>query len=334
MIKLFITSTLGKFGYRLIRESTYKSLLPLSSTADKSVEFRSEPEKIEAPDSSEFVIDFEKYARLLKYYIEHPVNQIQGSGWRFVADPILTQGDISVGNFRGDNDYVWQSRQFSKDQILLSYVYVALNDNHGILTKFSEDGAFGAEVTPFMGRNWTRDLSDSVLEISFLLDELGYDFLNQARILDIGAGYGRLAIRMTDFFPNSQLFCTDGIAFSSIISEAYIRYRKAQDRVKVLTLEEIDHTIRSYDLAINIHSFSEMDLTAVEWWLSYAALSEIKYLFIVPNPEGLELNDGTSLLPLFGKYNYKVIKKRKKYNNEYMAENAPYSSTYYLLARA
>ena len=65
------------------------------------------------------------------------------------------------------------------------------------------------------------------------------------RILDIGAGYGRLAHRMVSAFPNIQTyFCTDAVAISTFISEYYIRFRKLENNTKIIPLDDIESTLK------------------------------------------------------------------------------------------
>jgi len=275
-------------------------------------------------------LDSTKFADLWLYYVNHPVNSIQGAGWQHTKSISLTQGDISAINFRADNDYVWQNRNFNKDEILLSYIYSLTTDVYGLSNRLLEDGSFGVESIFFLGKMWSRDLSDSILEITYLAEQLGLDFLRSARILAVGAAYGRLPLRLRSKFPDAQISCTDGIAFSSMISEAYIRHLGADDRIRVLTLPEIDEQSAQYDLAINIHSFSEMSLESVEWWIKYLVRSNVKFLFIVPNRNGPALNNGQSLLPILNENGFRLVNERNKYSVPAVAQHVPYPSTYYL----
>jgi 2-polyprenyl-3-methyl-5-hydroxy-6-metoxy-1,4-benzoquinol methylase len=64
-----------------------------------------------------------------------------------------------------------------------------------------EDDDFGAEVFDFHGKVVSRDLLDSIIEINFLDRHLGFSSRRAVNVLDIGAGYGRLAHRMATAFP-------------------------------------------------------------------------------------------------------------------------------------
>jgi len=60
-------------------------------------------------------------------------------------------------------------------------------------------------------------------------------------------------------------------------------------RAVVVPLYEIDTTppVGAVDLAINIHSFSEMSYAAVEAWILWLAKLEVAQLFLIPNQADL-----------------------------------------------
>ena len=72
----------------------------------------------------------------------------------------------------------------------------------------------GVNLHDIDGMLVSRDLLDSINELTFLDDELGIAQRNMT-ILDIGAGYGRLAHRATTAFENLTYLCTDAIPLSS-----------------------------------------------------------------------------------------------------------------------
>ncbi len=327
-IKNLLLGTLAILGYKIVpvgvRQQTTTHVIPESTNASKS-------------DSlfNEGVLRFniEKYSALSKYYLNHPSNSVQGAGWKQDESFNLIQGDINLEKFRGDNDYIWQTRGFNPDSILLSYIYVELFDKHKLLNIINEDGSFGVETTEFLSRKWSRDLADSTLEISYLIDCLGSEYLAKARILDIGAGYGRLALRLHQIFPEASLSCTDGILFSSMLCEAYTKEMSKSGTIRVLTLKDLDLNTDQFDIAMNIHSFPEMSSESVAWWLSMLNAKNVTYLFIVPNGKEVTLNDGTDLIPLFNHYNYFVVDQRDKYEIPFVDENTPYNSRYFLFKR-
>jgi hypothetical protein len=49
-----------------------------------------------------------------------------------------------------------------------------------------------------------------------------------------------------------------------------LRYRKAIGNTEVVALDEIERSLatKKIDIAVNIHSFPECRLKAIEWWVS------------------------------------------------------------------
>ena len=88
-------------------------------------------------------------------------------------------------------------------------------------------------------------------------------------MIDVGAGYGRLAHRLATVLPDAEVYCTDGIAVSTAICDADIRYRGLADRVTVVPLTRLDSIPTPIRVASNVRSFSEMSYEAVAWWLDW-----------------------------------------------------------------
>jgi hypothetical protein len=201
------------------------------------------------------------------------------------------RGAIELQYFRGDNAYAWQYRgERNIEVVALKYLLVAYYiqkiDRLGLLPLLREDPLFGVYTFDFNGQTVSRDLLDSIVEIYFLERNLGISNASGIRILDIGAGYGRLAHRIAKALPNlGQFYCTDAVAVSTFISEYYLHFRQVDDKVTVIPLNEIEKTLQENEinLAVNMHSFSECTLEAITWWINLLAKNRVKYLFIVPN---------------------------------------------------
>jgi hypothetical protein len=228
-------------------------------------------------------------------------------------------------NFRGNNMWVHQlgSHELNERAYLLTTYYVLANDRLGLMQKLSEDGAFGAIAFEIAGRRVSRDLLDSILEIYFLDRHLRLASRNDISILDIGAGYGRLAHRMMAAFPALPTYrCTDVIAESSFVCEHYLRSRGHEDRFEVVPATEIDKVLTSnnIELAINIHSFSECTLRAVGWWIDQLTAHGVKHLMVVPNAGNhcgqlLRNNVGEDMLPVIERRGYRLIIRENKYSD-------------------
>jgi len=91
----------------------------------------------------------------------------------------------------------------------------------------------------------------------------------------------------------------------------------------VVPLDEVQQALegRKIDLAINIHSFSEMPATAVTWWLDLIRDLKIPRLFIVPNvhdslttrESAHDETGGLDVEPLLSARNYKFASREPKY---------------------
>jgi hypothetical protein len=194
--------------------------------------------------------------------------------------------------FRGDNLYLWQ---YTRSPILNRYryfiyaCYVRSIDSHGLLDMLHEDGAFGCFTFDFDGMpTVSRDLLDSVNEITFLGEHAGLFSGPALQVLDIGAGYGRLAHRLVESSERvSRYWCVDAIARSTFLCEYYLRYRGISDRASVLQLPDVLSAIEpgSVDLAVNVHSFSEMPQRAVAAWIAWISRLKVPTLFVVPNEQ-------------------------------------------------
>jgi Methyltransferase small domain len=260
-------------------------------------------------------------------YQLHPLAQLGG-----VWDPTYTT-ELPLTNFRGDNHFIWQRRMYAEPHYLATILYAKSHDHHGVLELIDEDGSFGAEVLEFEGRLYSRDLLDSVNEINFLLDHLPMRDLHPLRIVDVGAGYGRLAHRLATVAVESEIYCVDGIAVSTAICDAYIRFRELASRVKVVPLTSLESIRKPVSLATNVHSFSEMSYEAVEWWLDWLVDAGVQFLFIVPNGPELLLNNGRSFDDLLEARGFTLWKTRHKYDDPLMDRYGLYPGVYHLFRR-
>jgi SAM-dependent methyltransferase len=121
-----------------------------------------------------------------------------------------------------------------------------------------------------------------------ICDFLGINSFDELRLLDVGAGYGRLAQRIVEAFPGvKEIVCTDAIPESTFLSEFYLKFREVESKTVVIPLDQIQDEMRKragqIDVAVNIHSFSECTLASIRWWLDLLRSAEIPRLFIVPN---------------------------------------------------
>jgi FkbM family methyltransferase len=210
--------------------------------------------------------------------------------------------NLEMAYFRGDNVYVWHYAEHPRAMAMVLFVYMRYLESRGgaeLLARMPEDGAFGCWTVEVAGRGKvSRDRLDSVSEVLFLERQLGLLGKRDLRVLDIGAGYGRLAYRMAQVHDSlADYCCVDAIPESTFLCEYYLQFRGIAPPARVVPLGGVDRLEPgSFDLAVNIHSFSEMRLAAIEWWLSQLARLRVPHLFVVPNEaEGIashEPDDG------------------------------------------
>jgi hypothetical protein len=228
-------------------------------------------------------------------------------------------------HFRGADIYVWQSGGLNYGQMAhaLSYFYLLSRDHLGLMKHLEEDDAFAVRQFEVDGRRVSRDLLDSILEINLLDSELGLSARSRFNVLDIGAGYGRLAHRMAQALPNLEThYCTDAVPESTFLCGHYLRYRNLENKTRVVPLDEIEKTLSStqIDVAVNIHSFSECSLEAIEWWVELLASNRIPWLVVCPNAKFdggrfLGVEDGRDFKTSIEKQGYQWIKMIPKYDD-------------------
>jgi len=248
--------------------------------------------------------------------------------------------DSDLPTFRGDNAYVWQTRgrNMNPPGYALSAYYARTHDAHALFARLEEDGAFGAYTLEAAGRRVSRDLLDSLCELDFLARHCALFERAAFRVVDIGAGYGRLAHRMLAACPHvSAYLLTDAVPVSSFIAEYYVRHRALGLRAEVVPLDAIEARLAAggIDLALNVHSFSECTLAAIEWWVQLLVGAGVRHLFVVPN----NLTPGTpSLLngrrddfaPLLARAGYRCVVVEPKYRDPLVQQYGVNPAWYHL----
>lgn len=308
-----IDHLLLRHGYRLVClkpgeeryfRASHDARVPLPAGADQEL----------SPDNPR-LIDLQRRYRALRL----PVCAHSQWTQRFVSR------SVDLRYFRGDNAYVWQLREAGFDAELRFYLsteYVEQHDPRGLLQTLGEDGQFGCWTFGFHNRPAiSRDLLESILEIYFLERHLGVCSSAGSQVLDIGAGYGRLAHRLLQAAPISAYYCVDAIAESTFVCEYYLRHRGCLDRARVVALDRVDADLpRTLDLAINVHSFSEMPVAAIDWWLRLISERGVRHLMIVPNDGDrfLSMEEGRvrrDFLPLLGNYGFALKAEEPLYGD-------------------
>lgn len=228
---------------------------------------------------------------------------------------------VDLDTFRGQTMFVWQYEErplLTEYKFFVYLAYLESMDHAGLLESIVEDGAFGAPQYTFPGRPpVSRDSLDSVNEILFLDREMDILSRNGLRVLDIGAGYGRLAHRMSQAVVGlTDYTCVDAIPESTLSCELYLSHRGVLPPCRVVELPDAEESVKSssFDLAVNVHSFSEMSAASAAFWIELAGDAGIGTFFVVPNHPTALLSheaDGSTidLVPIFESAGYHLDKR-------------------------
>jgi hypothetical protein len=130
----------------------------------------------------------------------------------------------------------------------------------------------------------TRQWLDSNTELWFLNKHglLGHS------VLDIGAGYGRLAVSAAPYVK--QYWCTDGVPVSRKACQMHVDSYVHSGNVHVLSPAELLEQKPKCEVAVNIHSWNECSFAAIAGWLEILAILKVPYLFTVSHGQ-LENNN-------------------------------------------
>lgn len=351
-----LNSMLNKVDFNLLERSEveknyslkikYKKLLQKFNVSDELL-FEPSHNKLTLPEEAEKYLQFNN-PRLIELKQKYQLSAspvIDPSQW---TEPSVSSID-KLQFFRGDYVYVWQFRDINTEvHYGLTTYYIKTIDKLGLLDLLEEDDLFGCYAFSTIDNlRVSRDLLDSILEIYFLEESIKISELSNLKVLDIGAGYGRLAHRMVQGLPNiEKVFCVDAIAESTFISEYYLRFRGVDEKAAVIPLDDLDNLLanESINLAINIHSFSECTLASIKAWLEILHKYKIEYLMIVPNyPYNQKINNqkvdlltieknGEKLdfLPVIESSGYKLLASQPKYLDPVVQKHG-ISPTYYYL---
>ncbi len=272
-------NALRRFDVALVRASRLGYQYDLAAAAEETFP---QPRVLEADPPSPDDPRLTEFRATYRALADHPARAMSLWDEEFASR-------VDFGRFRGDNAYLWQQSNTPAQRLcwLLVGYYVHSIDTLGLLDRLTEDGLFGSVTFRFMDRYvGSKDLLDSINEINFLDRALGISTSPSLRVLDIGAGYGRLCHRLTEAFPGRiSGFMADAIAESTFLSEWYSRFRGVADHFETVPLHEVDAALNghSVDLVTNIHSFSECRLSAIQWWLDKVDHIGARNLFVVPN---------------------------------------------------
>ncbi len=187
---------------------------------------------------------------------------------------------VNFEQFRGQTHYLAQLLD-PEPYVEMVARLRAIDDWH-LLDRFEEDEVFGCITHQVDGKTMSRDLLDSIEEIYFLRDRLGWRRNQAVKVLDIGAGYGRLAHRLDVAMPRAQVWCVDAIPESTWVCERYLAYRGVSERAHVVPFADLPMLdgVR-FDIAVAIHSWSECNADAIRWWVNYLVAHQVPAVLYV-----------------------------------------------------
>ncbi len=208
-----------------------------------------------------------------RYRSDTPFEAITAPFWHCIPER------LDLKTFRSHGPYLWTNE--SKVRYQFTAFHIAGFDKLNLLRTFGEDHAFGCETFSFRGMTLSRDKLDSIMEIYYLIMQLGIKPFDHLKVLEIGAGYGRLAHRFTSLFQRSNFYCVDAIPSSTFISEYYLNFRKAHNAhvVPFDDLQSLSH--QTFDFAISVHSFPEQTRASINLWLDLLDNLAIKTLVLI-----------------------------------------------------
>jgi FkbM family methyltransferase len=201
--------------------------------------------------------------------------------------PGSAAGRAELAYFRGHDPQRGQP-EHPRALALKLFVYMRHLEGRGgrpLLDALSEDGLFGCWTTEVEGYGTiSRDLLDSVSEILFLDQQMDVLKRDRLRVLDVGAGYGRLAHRFVSAHPTLEDYCcVDTVPEATFVSEYYLHFRGCTPPARVVALDRVGEDLHpgSFDLAVSAHGLSTYSPAAIEWWSEQVARLEVPHLFVV-----------------------------------------------------
>ena len=198
---------------------------------------------------------------------------------RRAGAPSVSPAFLDLRWFRGESLITWHYRRAPEETELplprVAASTLRTRDRLGLL----RPGRGGRAVRVLDGSRFpgaprvSRDLLDSVNELSFLA-RAGFAEPDGLRVLEVGAGYGRLAHRAARRLPNlADWCCVDGRARGDVPIGLLpaLPWRACRRRAWSGCTRSRRLRPGDFDLAVNVHAFPEMPLAAARWWIERLA---------------------------------------------------------------
>ena len=170
------------------------------------------------------------------------------------------------------------------------FQYARETDTHGLCDKVTES-EFGNPIGASLnGRLVTQDLCNSIIEVNTILDAASLDTSKPFRVMELGAGHGRVMFTILKAFPHAQIAIVD-IPPALFVSQWYLTntfpglkafkwraFRNYEDiksefegaSIAFLSPEQIELIPdKCADLFVNISSLHEMMMPQIQNWFSH-----------------------------------------------------------------
>lgn len=294
--------------------------------------------RVEERRTSELTWESRRLADLRQQYAAYPCAAQRHSMW----NASLIHG-INLSTFRADSAYMWQHRDGNVPvHYMATYYHHRISCDADLLDRCTEDGSFGVYSLSVDGTLVTRDRVDSVAELGFLREAFSLGEHSRLRVLDIGSGYGRLAWRMNQCFPDVSMLCVDAVPESAFVCEYYLSHRAVSPNVEVVPLPSLETELsrETVDLAIAVNSLTECTVEAINWWLDLLEAHSVRHILLVPHggcdggrqmfSTELPGAERTPMVTLLEQHGYKKISMRPKYREAAM-QSYGISPTYFHL---
>lgn len=229
------------------------------------------------------------------------------SMWNFWE--VLVRANIGDGDFQVAKNhlYVAQPSPNDADYESLAKLVKSIPLHRFVRQHQCLDMKYGALGIPtslgLVNRMWL----DAVIEADFIRRHCG----NFDSVLEIGSGYGRLALLLPLMLPIDNYYCVDAVPISTYLCEWYIAQNNGM--AQTLTISELPDV--KANLVINIHSWSECSRDQVSGWLEVVDACGAEWLFTKPHDENFSCWGGGEFRSLIEKKFEPVAVDRLCFNN-------------------
>lgn len=256
--------------------------------------------------------------------------------WVQRSDVIGFRGEFCVSQ-AGSHD----PSNFGPTRLIQAYTvafeYALSHDRLAALSKFSDDGVYGGLRFEVDGQIVSSDTIDSCLQLNFIARHCGFTPADELAMVDIGAGWGRLVSRFLELFPRGFAYALDAVPFSSFCAYRYLKRRGCSDRAVVGSRAKLEGVQPgTFNIAVNVHSWSEAPLASIEVWLSQLDALRVPFLFFVPHgiPAYTTEQSGPPklIVPAILAHGWQTVVEEPKYGASLQRQqNGLYPSAHYYL---